>query len=343
MMLLYLSSNDHINLLDFLNDEHGIIIKKLSGTFSLRQFIISDLRSLEHFQYMVIDLKAIKDSNSDVMEAVNAYKKMFTSRLIFYIDDIKAHHELVLKLIENGIFNIVTATDIEAIRTEFLKSVSDLGISKRDIMLKLAPEDFSFNTSVESYRFSKKEIKIAVTGLQHRVGTTTMAINLANYLSNIGAKSCYVEANDHDHLSKLPAFYQGMTVKEDVILHNGVKYLSLHSECHDEFDFIIYDMGVVNNKIIGVIRNNCDTAILCLTGKPYETGDIERHKNLLDNTSVNTIFSFVAESDQHKYLHFYKDIHFSNYTPNYIDGDANESIWLSVIKPFIKNLEVKDE
>lgn len=343
MMLLYLSSNDHINLLDFLNDEHGIIIKKLSGTFSLRQFIISDLRSLNHFQYVVIDLNAIKDSNSDIIEAVNAYKKMFTSRLIFYIEDMKAHHDLAFKLIENGIFNIVTATDVESLRIEFLKSISDLGISKRDIMLKFAPDDFSFNTFVETYKFSKKEIKIAVTGLQHRVGTTTMAINFASYLSNIGAKACYVEANEHDHLSKLPVFYQGMTMKEDVILYNGVKYLLLHSECHDEFDFIIYDMGVINNKIIGVIRNNCDAAILCVTGKPYECNDIKKQKNLLDTIPINTVFSFVAESDQHKYLKFYQDIHFSNYTPNYFDGDINESIWSSVIKPFIKNSEVKYE
>lgn len=342
-MLLYLSSNEHINLLDFLNDEHGIIIKKLSGTFSLRQFVLGDLRSLNHFQYMVIDLNAIKDSNSDIMEAVSAYKKMFTSRLIFYIEDLKKHHDLVLKLIENGIFNIVTATDVETIKTEFLNSVSDLGISKRDIMLKFAPDDFSFNTSVEAYRFSKKEIKIAVTGVQHRVGTTTMAINLTNYLANIGAKVCYVEANEHDHLSKLPAFYQGMTMKDDVILYGGVKYLSLHSECHDEFDFIIYDMGVINNRIIGVIRNNCDAAILCATGKPYELNNIEKYKSLLDTTPINTVFSFVAESDQHKHLKPYKDIHFLNYTPNYFDGEINESTWSSVIKPFIKNSEVKYE
>ena len=343
MMLLYLSSNDNVNLLDFLNDEHGIIIKKLSGTFSLRQFILSDLRSLDHFQYMVIDLNAIKDSNSDIMEAMSAYKKMFTSRLIFYIEDMKKHHDLALNLIENGIFNIVTATDIEAIKVELLKSISDLGFSKREVMLKLAPDEFSFKSSGEKYKFSKKEIKIAVTGVQHRVGTTTMAINLANYLSNIGAKVCYVEANEHDHLSKLPEFYQGMIMKEDVILYNSVKYLSLHSECHDEFDFIIYDMGVIDNRIISAIINNCDAAILCATGKPYEVNDIEKHKNLLDKILVNTVFSFVAESDQHKYLKLHKDIHFSNYTPNYFDEEVNEVIWTTVIKPFIKKSEVKYE
>ena len=342
-MLLYLTSNNHINLLDFLNDEHGIIIKKLSGTFSLRQFVLGDLRSLNHFQYMVIDLNAIKDSNSDIMEAVNAYKKMFTSRLIFYIEDMEAHYDLAHELVENGVFNIVTATDIEAIKAELIKSISDLGISKREVMLKLNPNDTLFNITIHAYEFSKKDIKLAVTGVQHRVGTTTMAINLANYLSGIGAKVCYVEANEHDHLGNLPAFYKGMTSKDDVILYNGVKYLSLHSECHDEFDFIIYDMGVINSKIIGAIRNNCDAAVLCATGKPYEMNDIEKYNNLLESTLLNTIFSFVAESDQHKYLKLHKDIHFSNYTPNYFNGEVNEVIWSTAIKPFIKNSEVKYE
>lgn len=342
-MLLYLSSNEHINLLDFLYEEHGMIIKKLSGTFSLKQFVISDLRSLEHFRYMVIDIKALKDTDSEILEAVNAYKKMFTSRLIFYVEDLKIQEKLVLSLIENGIFNIVTATEVESLRAEVLTTISDFGFSKREIRSKLAPEEAKTATSHEPYRFTKKEIKIAVMGAGNRVGTTTIAINLANYLSNIGTKVCYVEANEHNHLSKFNGFYPGMTENEGVILYNGVKYLSLHSECHDDFDFIIYDMGVVNNKAISVIRNNCDAAIICSTGKPYEINDIEKQKNLLDTIPLSVVYSLVAEPDQHKYMKLIKDIHFSNYTPNYFDGDVNESIWASVIKPFVTNSEVKYE
>lgn len=342
-MLLYLSSNEKVNMIDFLHDEHGMIIKKLSGMFSLKQFVLSDMRSLEHFNYVLIDLKALKDTEDEMMEAVIGFSKMFSSRMIVYIEAIKEQKKLILQLIEAGIYNIVTSADVASLKEEVLKAISDLGISKREVQSKLIQEDVMDTSTFISYSFLKKDIKIAVTGVQHRVGTTTMAINLANYLANIGAKVCYVEANEHDHLSKLPEFYQGMTTKEDIILYNGIKYLSLHSECHDEFDFIIYDMGVINSKIIGAIRNNCDAAVLCATGKPYEMNDIERYKNLLDSTLLNTIFSFIAESDQHKYLKLHKGIHFSNYTPNYFDEEVNEIIWSSVIKPFIKNSEVEYE
>lgn len=343
MMLLYLSSNEHINILDFLNDEHSIIIKKLSGTFSLKQFIIGDLRSLNHFQYIVVDLNAIKDSNSGIIDAVSAYKKMFTSRLIFYIEDIDTHRDLAFELVENGIFNIITANDVETLKLEFFKAISDLGISKREIMSKISPDNSKMNTGLKSNDFIKMEIKIAVTGLQHRVGTTTMAMNLANYLASMGAKVCYVEANEHDHLSTLPAFYEGMIGKDNIILYNGVKYLTLHSECHDEFDFIIYDMGVIDNRIISAARNNCDAVILCATGKPYEVSDIAEYRELLDSILISTVFSFVSETDQHKHLKRYDNIHFSNYTPNYFDGEINETIWSTVIKSFIKNQEVKYE
>ncbi len=335
-MLLYLSSNENINMIDFLHDEHGMIIKKLSGTFSLKQFVLRDMRSLEHFNNVLIDLKALKDTEDEMMEAVIGFRKMFSSRMIVYIEAIKEQEKLILQLIEAGIYNIVSSADVTSLKKEVLKAISDLGISKREIQLKLIQEDVTANSTFTSYSFLKKDIKIAVTGVQHRVGTTTMAINLANYLSNIGAKVCYVEANEHDHLSKLLEFYQEMTTKEDIILYNGVKYLSLHSECHDEFDFIIYDMGVVNNRIIDVIRKNCDAAILCATGKPYEINDMENIDNLIDEKLIGKVFSFAAESDKRKIEKQYGSVSFSNYTPDYFDGDINEKIWEDVITRFIK-------
>lgn len=57
-MLLYLSSNENIEIFDFLTNEHGIVIKKLSGTFNLKQFVTRDMRSLNHYAYFAIDIVA---------------------------------------------------------------------------------------------------------------------------------------------------------------------------------------------------------------------------------------------------------------------------------------------
>src|SRR5665647_528277 len=200
-MLLYLSSNEHINLLDFLYEEHGMIIKKLSGTFSLKQFVIYDMRSLNHYSYVAIDIKALKDTENDIIDAVIAFNKMFSSRVIFYIEDVINNQQLIVKLIEEGIYNIVTAEEVEALQNEILKATSDLGMSKREIQTKIMQNESAIGYSEPEYSFVNKNTKIAVTGVSHKVGTTTMAINLVNYIASIGAAVCYVEANDYGPVS----------------------------------------------------------------------------------------------------------------------------------------------
>jgi len=87
-MLLYLTSNENIGIFDFLSIEKGILIKKLSGSFKLMQFILRDMRSLDHYSYFAIDLSAVGDTEGEIIEAIGAFKKMFASRIVFYIDDI---------------------------------------------------------------------------------------------------------------------------------------------------------------------------------------------------------------------------------------------------------------
>lgn len=334
-MLLYLTSNNHINTFDFLYDEHGIIIKKLSGQFSLKQFVINDMRNLDHYSFVAIDVQALKDSDIEVIEAVNAFKKLHSSRLIFYVDDIVRHEKLLKELVEIGLYNIATSSDVAELRTEILMTISDLGISKKEIQCRLFKiEGLTIDRNV-GYAFVKNNIRIAVTGVQNRVGTTTMAINLANYLAGMGTRVSYIEANDHDHLRQLSAYYTGMVLKEDGIIYNGIKYLSLQSECKDDFDFVIYDMGVVSHKIIGAINNNCDRAILCATGKPYEQSGFEKVQELMNAETTMKVFSLVAEADKPKLLKQYDKVHFSEYTPDYFCGDVNGTIWDEVIKPFV--------
>lgn len=107
-MILYLCSNQNINLFDFLEKERRIPIKKMSGLFRLKQFVIHDVRKREEIRQ--------KDKT-----------------------------------------------------------------------------DFAFLC---------RDVKIAVVGAAHKVGTTTTAFNLVNFLVNNGADAAYVEANTNGHLAK---------------------------------------------------------------------------------------------------------------------------------------------
>lgn len=162
-----------------------------------------------------------------------------------------------------------------------------------------------------------------------------MAINLANYLASIGATVCYVEANDHGHLMQLPKMYERMTVNTDSLTYYGVKYLTLNVECHDDFDFIVYDMGVVDKKIINAIRTKCELAVLCATAKPYEIETYERTIQLFESDTINTVFSFVPEPAKVKLQNKYDQVYFSKYAPDLFDGETNQTIWESLLIPYV--------
>ncbi|MFT9495902.1 hypothetical protein [Anaerosolibacter sp.] len=333
-MLLYLSSNENIGIFDFLQEDHGMIIKKLSGVFMLKQFVIYDMRSLDHYQYVAIDLKALKDTETEIVEAVIAFKKMFSSRIIFYMDDVCHHQGLIQKMIHEGIYNIISDSSVEELKQNILKSISDLGITKRDIQVRLSQVDLLDVISNTEVTFVQKNIRIAVTGSMHRVGTTTTAMNLCNYLASIGASVCYVEANDHNHLQELSKGYQHMQVREDAAIYNGVKYLTLNSKFEEELDFIIYDMGIIQPKIISAIKYKCDATILCASAKPYELESYNRAIQLLDGLNVNRVFSFVPEPAKARISQSNEQVFFAEYSPDLFDGDANKAISKQIIEPF---------
>lgn len=181
-VLLYLSSNQNIGIFDFLIQEKGLVIKKLSGEFHLKKFVIHDMKNLSHYSYVAIDLKAIKDTEDEIIEAVKAFKTIYDSRLILFAEGIDQENELLSKLVEERIYNIITATSIEKIKEEILKSVSIEGMNYEECLIFMGKSGFQSDINRSQYLFKHKDIKIAVAGVSSKAGTTTTAFNLSNFL-----------------------------------------------------------------------------------------------------------------------------------------------------------------
>lgn len=327
-----------MGLFDFLAEEKGLVIKKLTGLFSLKQFITQDLRSLTHYAYIAIDYDALKDSEDEVIEAVQAFKRMYTSRVIFYMEKIKECKSILAQLMDLGVNNVVSADEVELLKDQIKRAISPLGMNKRDL-LTLIEDEVSINEMVLSpYSFLQKNVKIGVTGVAQKVGTTTMTMNLCHYLARQGAKVCYVEANASNHLKSLSDYYPHMIKQDDVVINNGICFLELNAFSEEEYDFILFDMGVTDTKVIGAIKNKCELGIVCATGKPYEISAYEKAMVMCNGVDVKSIFSFVPDNEQVKIEDAYGTVSFSEYTPSLFDGEKNEPIWQQVLSKYmIKN------
>jgi hypothetical protein len=330
-MLLYLSSNQNVGIFDFLTKEKGILIKKLTGEFYLKKFVIHDMRSLSHYSYVAIDLKALKDKENEFIEALVAFKTMYDSRIIIFAEGVQIDDNLIQKLLEVKIYNIITATSVSEIKDQVLRCVSEQGMTIEEYR---SVEQLN---SVSRYIFKHKNIKIAVAGVQSRVGTTTTAFNLANYLHGIGAKVSYTEANNNEHLKDIAAHYEFIQEIDKCTKYKGIEYY-MDKQFPNDYNFNIFDLGILNFSSLSIFKA-CDVRILCSGSKPYELPCINKALKLIGDEKINTIFSFSAEAGRVNLKKLTENeknkVYFSQYSPNLFDGNVNEKMFKDILIDYI--------
>lgn len=316
-----------------------MVIKKLSGEFYLKKFVIHDMRNLSHYSYFAIDLKALKDTKNEIIEAVIAFKTMYDSRIIIFAEGIDEGNEIIKKLLDEKIYNIIISQEIPLLKDEILKCINDEGKTQED-WLKLRCLNGSSETIFKNqYKFHHKNIKIAVAGVSSRVGTTTTAFNMAKFLLRIGAKVSYTEANGNEHLKEIAAYYEFLKV-ENYYKYNGIEYYP-NKQFPDNFNFNIFDLGSLNSGSAAIFKS-CNIKVLCSGSRAYELIDTHKSVNLLDDTYFNILFSPTVDLEKvrirTRFDSSINKIFFQEYSPGLFDGKINHKIYEEIVKEYIMEI-----
>ncbi|MBU5676825.1 hypothetical protein KQI88_10380 [Alkaliphilus sp. MSJ-5] len=324
-MLLFLTSNENIGILDFLQDKKNMIIKKLSGEFYLKKFIIHDMKSLDHYSYVVVDLDCLKDSDDDVIEAMEAFRTIYNPRLIIIAKNIE--NALLSRIVnEAKVYNVITSTDIEKIQ--------------EDIRMCLDYEE-KFNEQVIKYvkrlnlkySFTNDNTKIFVAGVKSKFSATKTAINLATFLADIGAKVSYTEANESGYLSRIASYYgfKDSSYKYVEYYYNG----NIPLDCN----FNIIDIGLLKEKKLKAFNSSdvADIKILCGAAKQSEFEDLA---NILRGAGedLNVILSSSSEKEKNSIRKLLKSqknkIYFTDDSIELFDM-KNSNIFMQLLNQYI--------
>ncbi len=334
-MLLYLTSTENVGLFDFLTEELGMLVKKLSGEFLLNRFVVHDMRNLSHFSYIAIDLEAIKDDADQIIEAIIAFKTLYDSRIIIFAE--KADISLINKIIEETeTYNIITAKNIDKIKEEIRICVSPQGMSK-EYLLKSMNTSMDINIEqIPQYSFIGENIKIMVAGAMNRVGTTTIAMNMASYLASIGAKVSYTEANGNNHLEKIHSyFFPNIPINNNYFSQDGVDYFFYSNIPADNYNFNIIDIGTLNQRNLKAFGIG-EVKILCSGIKPYELPQLNGVLNILNNEDIFIVLNEGKTQSIKKYLLIDGDRIFSSkYTSDLFNKTINTETWKSILSDYM--------
>ncbi|WP_253298400.1 hypothetical protein [Paenibacillus sp. MSJ-34] len=268
-MILYLTSKDRVNLLDFAEKETNLIAKKLTGRFSLMQFVIKDMRNFSHFKYFVIDRDAVLEDDAEFVKAIASFQIMYEARVIVIAEGLQTESSFAKELIQSGVTDLVTAQEIEVIQSEILECLSANGMER----YKISPSPAQTTNGLslhqqEQYRFDCTNIRIAIAGSDRRTGVTTTAFNLVCWINNHGGTACYVEANTSKHLAHIVQLFQPEQDRNAYVFEQMDFYFT--EELNKDYNFIVIDCGVLGEKLLQEEFVKANIRILCGSAMPYE-------------------------------------------------------------------------
>ena len=129
-MILYLSRNESAHLLDTAARENALHIRKLSGHFTLSEFIVREMRKYASCRYFCVERLAITEKDAEFLEAVKSFQMMFDARIIVIHESVSDMDGLIQELVRIGVTDIVTAADEDGKQGEIDECFTDWGMVK---------------------------------------------------------------------------------------------------------------------------------------------------------------------------------------------------------------------
>jgi len=355
MLLLYITSDNNMGMLDNPCKERSILIKQKNGDINLQQFIIEDMSNLSCCQYLAIDLSCLSDNDDSIINALVGIQSMYNFKIIILASGYYAYNPLLGRIFAEGIYNIITATRQVQIQ-EQLELCLDNGMQYKDAIRYRLQDDYVPNQTkgrkhqqskvIVQKQSIKQTISIGVSGTIHRIGTTKQALHIAKFLNDNHYRACYIQNNDHKHIEEMTSFYE-VTEYDNFFSFLGVDIFpsfEMGSILSGGYDFVVYDNGLFEQSNQQKFLEY-DFKIITAGALSWEAKHINPIFERLGNyNDIHFIFSFVHkemyQDIQTNMGKFKKRTHFAEYAPADIDGITNAKLYKKIFNEYIHEKQI---
>ena len=238
--------------------------QKFTSINNISYFVKEELKYYEYITHIIIDLGFVEEKGNDFLTSLNALVMATDVPIIIYAEGLYPGDSLLSEIARLGLANIIGETP------KTLKQISKSKMQKdlREALIKSTPEhriglrderqrrfDVTYipiskgsNNSVPYYG-GELHISVGVFGAMRRVGTTTYAVQLAEYFTIRGAKVAFFSRNE---LTDGDLNILQETYKEDTV-SKGTYFT------YRNIDFFFYGRVPENWGLYNVIINDYGT------------------------------------------------------------------------------------
>jgi hypothetical protein len=231
-----------------------------------------------------VERLAITEKDSEFLEALQSFQMMYSARVIVIYESVKDTDSLARGLMQIGVTDIVTAPDMDEKLGQIAECLSDEGMQRyKPKTSKVSDDDPDEEKETlaqsivlkqmedEQYRFDCVNVKVGIIGSTRRVGTTTLALGLANFIKNHGGTACYAALNTNGHLESI-ANTCNFDIEDDYYTFDAIDFYEGMLPKHD-YNFIIMDFGDAKREATRKYKES-DVHLLCgASHKQFEVAE----------------------------------------------------------------------
>ena len=258
---LLIARKENAGILRKICSELGTSPREIIGEdWSLTLFLKRDLKNYLYQSHFIFDMSAFKEKGDEFVNlCAGIYYQKSDANIIIYADNCYPGDDILDKLVHNGVTNIVAnypdvdeKTNISMMAQDLKECITD-GLPQKkwrrfdksfDAFAEAREAALTAEKEKEKPRYSQAKLHIAVVGAQSRMGTTTLALRLAEYFRSRDGESIVVCANKRGipQLDMMKEFYDG-SVQDGIYNINGIDICSPYAEPTKTYNAEIYDFG----------------------------------------------------------------------------------------------------
>ena len=344
-------------------DNNITLVTRFINEYNLEKFMQTELRNLNSIDYLIIDLKSIENltTEDEIISKITLIRKMYNLRIIILAEGYKYGNILLGKIFNLGIYNIITEVEKSKLNEQLEKTLSEEGMSfGNSIKYKIDNQLIAVNQTTklikENFIKVKQTVSIGVIGTEKHIGTTTVAINLAKYLSELtNIRACYIENNNHNSIITLVENKAAVYVADsEKVIFKGIdmflKPKNMSDILSNNFNFYIYDYGALDEiteeeKMSFLTR---DLKIVVTGNKSWEIPNLINCFQIIGE-DINTylVVNFAKDSEKENFRinlgEYWKErTTFSEYITDPFEV-GNKYFFETILKPYLLNASITEK